>query len=64
MAGLNPANYLVMNPDERVKILIVEDEPILAMELSDSLEDEGYDVVGTANNGRKALDLFKRFNTW
>lgn len=49
-----------MNPDERVKILIVEDEPILAMELSDSLEDEGYDVVGTANNGRKALDLFKR----
>lgn len=49
-----------MNTNERVKILIVEDEPILAMELSDSLEDEGYDVVGTANNGRKALDLFKR----
>ncbi|MVM35383.1 response regulator [Spirosoma sp. HMF4905] len=49
-----------MNPDERIKILIVEDEPILAMELSDSLEEEGYDVVGTANNGRKALDLFKR----
>ena len=49
-----------MTSDERVKILIVEDEPILAMELSDSLEEEGYDVVGTANNGRKALDLFKR----
>lgn len=45
---------------ERIKILIVEDEPILAMELSDRLEEEGYDVVGTANNGRKALDLFKR----
>ena len=49
-----------MNPDERVKILIIEDEPILAMELSDCLEEEGYDVVATANNGRKALDLFKR----
>ncbi|MBD2705065.1 response regulator [Spirosoma sp. BT702] len=49
-----------MNTDERVKILIVEDEPILAMELSDCLEEEGYDVVGTANNGRKALDIFKR----
>ncbi|MVM33113.1 response regulator [Spirosoma sp. HMF4905] len=49
-----------MNPGERVKILIIEDEPILAMELSDNLEEEGYDVVGTANNGRKALDLFKR----
>jgi DNA-binding LytR/AlgR family response regulator len=49
-----------MNSDERVKILIIEDEPILAMELSDSLEEEGYDVVGTVNNGRKALELFKR----
>ena len=49
-----------MNPDKRIKILIVEDEPILAMELTDCLEEEGYDIVGTANNGRKALDLFMR----
>lgn len=49
-----------MIPDERIQILIVEDEAILAMELSDSLEAEGYCVVGLANNGRKALDLFQR----
>ncbi|GAB2559202.1 LytR/AlgR family response regulator transcription factor [Spirosoma aerophilum] len=49
-----------MTSDERIHILIVEDEGILAMELSDSLESDGYFVVGIANNGRKALDLFQR----
>jgi len=49
-----------MTLDERVHILIVEDEGILAMELSDSLEADGYFVVGIANNGRKALDLSKQ----
>lgn len=49
-----------MTSDERVHILIVEDEGILAMELSDSLEADGYFVVGIANNGRKALDLCQR----
>ncbi len=49
-----------MTSDERIHILIVEDEGILAMELSDSLEADGYFVVGIANNGRKALDLFRR----
>lgn len=42
-----------------INILIVEDEAILAMALSDTLEEEGYCVVGVANNGRKSLDLFR-----
>ncbi|WP_234733684.1 response regulator [Tellurirhabdus bombi] len=46
--------------DERIHILIIEDEGILAMELSDSLEEEGYYVVGVASNGRKAFDIFRR----
>lgn len=45
--------------ENRVNILIVEDEAILAMALSDQLEDDGYCVVGVASNGRKALDLFQ-----
>ena len=45
--------------NNRVNILIVEDEAILAMALSDQLEEEGYCVVGVASNGRKALDLFR-----
>ncbi len=43
-----------------INILIVEDEAILAMALCDSLESEGYCVVGMASNGAKAIDLFQR----
>ncbi|WP_324677111.1 response regulator [Hymenobacter sp. GOD-10R] len=46
--------------DHRVQILIVEDEAVLAMDLCDTLEAEGYVVVGTASNGRRALDLFQK----
>lgn len=46
--------------EKAVNILIVEDEAILAMALCDSLEAEGYCVVGMASNGAKALDLFRR----
>ncbi|CCH52579.1 two component transcriptional regulator, LytTR family [Fibrisoma limi BUZ 3] len=49
-----------MESNTKVNILIVEDEAILAMALSDSLEAEGYNVVGIANNGTKAVDLFER----
>lgn len=43
-----------------MNLLVVEDEAILAMTLCDHLEAEGYRVVGIANNGPKALDLFQR----
>ncbi|AQG80447.1 LytR/AlgR family response regulator transcription factor [Spirosoma montaniterrae] len=44
--------------NDRINILLIEDEAILAMDLADQLETEGYFVVGVANNGRKALELF------
>lgn len=46
--------------EKAINILIVEDEAILAMALCDSLESEGYCVVGMASNGAKAIDLFRR----
>lgn len=49
-----------MTDNERIHILIVEDEPILAMDLGDILEVDGYRVVGIASNGRKALDIFQQ----
>lgn len=49
-----------MTTDERIHILIIEDEGILAMEIGDSLEDEGYCVVGLVSNGRKALNVFRQ----
>ena len=48
-----------MNNPEQMRILIIEDEPILAIDLSETLEAEGYYVVGIANNGQKALNLFQ-----
>ena len=42
-----------------MKILLIEDEFILASELAETLESEGYDVVLTADNGPEALDFFK-----
>jgi PAS domain S-box-containing protein len=39
------------------KILIVEDEQILAMDVRAQLSDLGYDVVGIASTGKEALRL-------
>ena len=38
------------------KILIVEDEPIIAEDLSAIVQRAGYEVVGVANDGSRALD--------
>ena len=40
---------------DKVKILIVDDEPDLVQTLQDRLEMNGYDIV-TANNGKEGLE--------
>jgi two-component system, response regulator PdtaR len=45
--------------NDKVKILVVEDEFILATDLAETLETEGYEVVGVVDNGAEALELFK-----
>lgn len=42
-----------------MKIMLIEDEFILASELAETLESEGYDIVLAADNGQEALDFFK-----
>jgi two-component system, response regulator PdtaR len=44
---------------QAVKIMIVEDESIVAMDLGFRLQKEGYEVVGTADNSEEAISLFK-----
>ncbi len=40
-----------------MRLIIAEDEVILALMLRQQLEDEGVEVVGVARNGKIALDL-------
>ena len=39
------------------RILVIEDEPIIALALEDILVDAGAEVVGPANNVSRALEL-------
>lgn len=41
----------------RLHVMIVEDEPLIAMDLEDILKAAGHVVVGIANNMHHALDI-------
>ncbi|MDT8716679.1 response regulator [Clostridium sp. 19966] len=42
------------------KVLIVDDAAFMRMMIKDILEKNGYEVVGEANNGIKAVELYKK----
>ncbi len=46
------------NP-EPARILIVEDDAILALDLASELSEAGYDIVGPARCRKSALDLIR-----
>ncbi|MDS7594654.1 response regulator [Agrobacterium tumefaciens] len=43
-----------------MKILIVEDEALLAMELESEVEDAGHEIVGVAADSKQALSLIEK----
>ena len=43
----------------KIRILIVEDEPIIAADLQSQLEKLGYEVIDTLESGEEALELLK-----
>ena len=43
-----------------VKVLIVEDDPFLAIDLEDTLEAAGFDVSGPAASVSRGLELIER----
>jgi two-component system chemotaxis response regulator CheY len=45
-----------MNPNTKIKILVVDDDHIMCELLKSILRREGYDVVGEAHNGEEALE--------
>lgn len=42
-----------------VKVLIVEDESIVAEDLKSKLENRGYQVLGVTDSGKKAIEMVK-----
>ena len=46
---------------EGKRILIVEDEPLLAMDIAEQLEDAGASVIGPAGNASAALSLIEHY---
>lgn len=46
---------------EGKRILVVEDEPLLALDIAGQLEDAGAFVVGPAGNGAAALSLIEQY---
>ena len=42
---------------EKIKVLIVEDELLVAADLKSKLEDHGFIVINTVASGEEALDL-------
>lgn len=46
----------------KLKIMVVEDEAIAAMDLKKRLEFWGYDVPATASSGKEAIQKAKKFN--
>lgn len=40
------------------RILLVDDAPIMRLMLKDILEAQGYEIVGEAENGKQAVELY------
>lgn len=47
---------------DRLRILVVEDEPLVALDLEDILTDLSHDVVGAASSVEQALDFVDNGN--
>jgi response regulator NasT len=44
----------------RLRVVIAEDEAIIRMDLRETLEEEGYDVVGETGRGDTVIDLVRK----
>jgi AmiR/NasT family two-component response regulator len=58
--GRNPLRAAGTEEFEPMRVLIVEDEPLVALELEELLLDEGFEVVGSATDAAQAIDLGRR----
>ncbi len=48
-----------------IRVVIAEDEAIIRLDLRETLEEEGYEVVGETGRGDKAVELTRELRpTW
>jgi response regulator NasT len=45
-----------------IRVVIAEDEAIIRLDLKETLEEEGYEVVGQTGRGDEAVDLVKQLS--
>jgi response regulator NasT len=48
-----------MEQNSKRRIVVAEDESLIRMDIIETLKDQGFDVVGEAGDGIKAIDLAK-----
>jgi response regulator NasT len=48
-----------MEQNSKRRIVVAEDESLIRMDIVETLRDQGFDVVGEAGDGLKAIDLAK-----
>lgn len=51
-----------MDSSPKTKILIAEDESVIALNLRDMLERAGFEVVGEAATGKQAVEMTQKLN--
>lgn len=55
-----PARPAALDPRTPIGVLLVEDDPILLLDLMRTVEDAGHHVLGTATRGEAAVATFTR----
>ena len=50
----------MINKDEKIRILVAEDETIIRLDLVEMLTEAGYEVIAQAENGAVAVELAKK----
>ena len=48
-----------MEQNSKRRIVVAEDESLIRMDIVETLKDQGFDVVGEAGDGLKAIELAK-----
>ncbi|MBU3718329.1 MAG: response regulator [Actinobacteria bacterium] len=48
-----------MNEFVSIRVVVAEDEAIIRLDLTETLQEEGYDVVGETGRGDQALELIR-----